>query len=548
MHAVAGLRPNGALLGSAATGADEELRRRRGLELTACAVALGLLALVMSAGHIRAGGFYYDDWSLLALARFPGHAGTLHGLWLDYGQRPGQVLYYAALGGTLGGSSSARLALASATLVLEVTCLYALLRRLGLAARHAVAIAALVLVFPFSDSIWLWGVLSLSSLAIAIYLVGAMLALRALQSSGPRALALHGASLALFVTSVASYEVVAVAAGLTGLLYVRQLGMRRARGRWTLDVIAVALTLLTTRALLPIDVATPSRMQSLSGLISHGGLIAVRGARLIGAAAVPLPGLDPWIGAAALVAVLATATWLRCRLGPEEQLRAELGRWLAVAGAGALVAIAGWSVYVPATDHYAPTLGGTVNRMNAGAAIGVALLVYAAVVLLVRMLGRRLTLSSASAAALTGAIAALLLAGYLNRAAGDARAWDRAAADQRAELADLHAGLPRPPATATVFAFDAPSRVALGVPVLSSALDLTSALRISYSSPGLLAAPLAGAAGLSCRADGPVAGGVAGAYGLAYLVDVRRRSAALLTAPRQCAALRRSAAGAAGRS
>lgn len=41
--------------------------------------------------------------------------------------------------------------------------------------------------------------------------------------------------------------------------------------------------------------------------------------------------------------------------------RAEIGRWLAIAGAGALVA-ASWAVYPPVTDHYVPTTTGTVNR------------------------------------------------------------------------------------------------------------------------------------------------------------------------------------------
>ena len=66
-------------------------------EVAACALAMALLAGLMCARHISRGGFYYDDWSLLALARFPAPGGVLHGLWLDYGQRPGQVLYYAAL-------------------------------------------------------------------------------------------------------------------------------------------------------------------------------------------------------------------------------------------------------------------------------------------------------------------------------------------------------------------------------------------------------------------------------------------------------------------
>jgi len=66
-------------------------------EVLVCGLCLGLVALLMSVAHIRNGGFYYDDWSLIALGRSSGSGGLLHSLWLDYGQRPGQVLYYAAL-------------------------------------------------------------------------------------------------------------------------------------------------------------------------------------------------------------------------------------------------------------------------------------------------------------------------------------------------------------------------------------------------------------------------------------------------------------------
>ena len=510
-------------------------------EALACAGGLGLLTLAMCAGHIRAGGFYYDDWSLLALGRFPPHAGLLHGLWLDYGQRPGQVLYYAALDGAFGVDAPARLALAAATLALESMTLCLLLRRLGLATLHAVAIAALVLTFPFSDSVWLWGVLSLSSLAIAGFLLGTLLAIRALGSRGRRALVLHAVSLSLYVASVASYEVVAVAGCLAGLLYIRVAGLGRARARWALDVLAIAGTLLVTRALLPIDVATPSRVQPFDGMIAHAGQILFAGARLTGAAALPVAGLDPWIGAGALALVLVSAALLRARLARREALRGELGRWLAIAGAGVLVAIAGWSVYIPAPDHYLPSLAGTVNRVNAAAAIGIAMIVYAAVVLLARLLQRLLRLP-ASAASLGVLAAALALGGaYLARGGADARAWDAAAADQRRELADLHAALPRLPAGATVYAFDAPEAVGPGVPVLNTPLDLTSALRISYSSATLVGVPLQRPASLTCAPRGPTARGFGGRYGGSYLLDAGRRRAVRLLEPAQCAAESRRA-------
>jgi hypothetical protein len=507
--------------------------RSRRLEVVACGLGLGLVALAMCLAHIRDGGLYYDDWSLLALARFPGSEGLLHGLWLGYGQRPGQVLYYAGLAHLLGADASARLALAAAMVVLQATCLFALLRRLRLGRLDAAAISGLSLTFPFSDSLWLWGVLSLTSLAIAAAMLGVMLALSAFQSRGARAIALHAASLALYVASILSYELFAVAGCLVGLLYVRVVGLRRARVRWLLDVVAIAGTLAFARAALPIDVATPSKMQSLPGMVSHAGEILGRGARLIGSAALPLGGLSPWLGLALIVAVLVGATVLRIRLTAAEEARAELGRWLAIAAAGVLVALAAWAVYVPASDHYAPTPVGTVNRINAAAGIGIAILLYACL-RLAGMVLRRVARLPAHAAPAGVAIAALLLGGaYLRRSARDARAWDAAAADQRRLLADLHAALPRLGPGETVYAYDAPLLVSPGIPVLNTTLDLTSAVRISYSDPRLQGVPVLGG-GVSCGPRGPLAAGVTGVYGRSYLLDVGARRAVALRARVQC--------------
>ena len=481
-------------------------------ELVACGFGLGLITLLMCAVHIRYGGFYYDDWSVLALGRFSPPGGLLHGLWLDYGQRPGQVLYYAVLDEAFGLHAGLRLGLAAAMVMVEATCLYALLRHVGLAARHAVAIAALALTFPFSDSVWLWGILSLTSLAIAASLLGVILALRALESSGRRALALHAASLSLYAASILSYEIFAVAGSLAGLLYVRAVGFRRARVRWALDVVVICATLAVARALLPTDIATPSRMQSPAGMVAHLSLIAHLGARLAGAAALPISGISPWVGVGLLAAVLAAAG-LRKRLPTSDTARAELNRWLAIAGAGILVAFAAWAVYVPAPDHYSPTAVGTVNRVNALAAIGIAILVYSCLVLLASMLAQLVRLPAAAAGLGATTVALALGAAYVTRTAADARAWDTATSDQRRLLADLHAVLPRLPQAAIVYAFDAPQAVGPGIPVLNTTLDLTSAVRISYSSPGLVGVPVAGATSVTCRSLGPLAGGVGGAYG-----------------------------------
>ena len=343
-------------------------------EVAICGLVLSLITLLMCSVHVRSGGLYYDDWSVVALGRFPLRGGLLHGLWLDYGQRPGQVLYYAGLDAVFGLHTALRLALAAVMVMLEVTCLYALLRHLGLAVRHAVAIAALSLTFPSSDSVWLWGIVSLTSLAIAAALLGLLLALRALEHSGPRALALHATSLSLYAASILSYEVFAIAGCLAGFLYVRAAGFKRARVRWVLDIVTIGGALSLARVVLPIDVATPSRMQSLAGMVGHAGLIARDGARVTGAAVLPVAGVSPWVGAGLLAIVLTAAAGLRRRLPAGVTARMELERWLAIAGAGALVALAAWAVYVPAPNHYSPATVGTVNRMNAGAAIGLVIL------------------------------------------------------------------------------------------------------------------------------------------------------------------------------
>jgi hypothetical protein len=505
------------------------------VEVLACGLGLGAIALPMCAGHIGSGGFYYDDWSVLALGRFPPPGGLLHGLWLDYGQRPGQVLYYAALDEVLGPHASPRLALAAAMLVLEATCLYALLRRVGLAAHDAFAIAGLSLAFPFSDSVWLWGILSLASLVLAASLLGVILALRALESSGPRALALHAASLALYVASLLSYEEFAVLGCLAGLLYVRTVGLARARARWALDVFAILATLVVARVVLPIDVATPSRTQSLAGMAAHAALIAGEGARVLGAAALPVSGVSPWVGAGLLAAALAAAAALRKRLSRSDTVRPQLGRWLAIAGVGALVAIAAWAVYVPASNHYSPSAPNTVNRMNAAAAIGIVLIVYSCLVLLVRVLARLARLSEPSVAiGVTVAALGLGLA-YIRRTAADAHAWNVAGIDQRRQLDDLRAALPRPPRAATLYAFDAPQFVGPGIPVLNTTLDLTSAVRLSYSAPELVGVPLAGP-NVTCGPRGPRAAGVSSTYGESYLVDVGARHAVRLLSRAQCAA------------
>src|SRR5205807_627247 len=333
----------------------------------------------------------------------------------------------------------------------------------------------------------------------------------------------HAASLALYVLSILSYEVFAVAGCLAGALYVRTVGFSRARNRWMLDVLVILATVLLARAALPVDIATPSRAQPVAGVVAHAGSIAAAGARLAGAALLPFAGVSPWIGTALLVIGVACSLRVRRTLPAGRSMRAELGRWLAIAAAGAAVAVAAWAVYVPAPDHYSPSAAGTVNRVNALAAIGIALLAYSFLMLLGALAVRLARLPAAAGAGVAAGLAIALCAAYVHRTAADARMWDAAASDQRRELADLRAALPRPLSGAVIYAYDAPLTVGPGVPVLNTALDLTSAARIAYATPRLTAIPVDGAAE-RCRV--PASGGAPSAFdGPAYVIDVRARRA-----------------------
>ena len=85
------------------------------------------------------------------------------------------------------------------------------------------------------------------------------------------------------------------------------------------------------------------------------------------------------------------------------------------------------------------------------------------------------------------------------------------------------------------------------MPALNTALDLTSAVRLSYASPALTAVPVPAAAGVRCGPLGPLAAGVRGAYGQSYLLDAGDRRALRLTSATQCTAIiRESGATAAG--
>src|SRR6202022_614312 len=130
-------------------------------------------------------------------------------------------------------------------------------------------------------------------LSIALYLFGTTLALRGLETSGRRAVALHAGAVAAYVLSTLLFEVTLVAILLSGLLYRLRAPWRAVLRRWPWDVATVALLglLVTLRS----SVGEQPRQSSFEGALDHAGTIFDQSLTLLTGTAIPLGGGHRWV-------------------------------------------------------------------------------------------------------------------------------------------------------------------------------------------------------------------------------------------------------------
>src|SRR5918994_1097860 len=236
--------------------------RRSGIsagEMVVCFLVLLGAGVLAFGSHVLHGGFISDDWSIASTYRNRGYGGLV--LELARTVAPGrpvldllQPLPHAVFGLHFGF----HLGLALLLGVAASLCFYLLLRTLSFEPLHAAVIALLALVFPWSDSIRLWPTLSISNVAICLYLLGTVVALRGLDAGPRRALRAHAPAAVLYLLSLLTYEVVGCAILLSGLLYRTRAGWRRVFPRWLTDA-ALVLVMLGVDAILTArvrDVAT----------------------------------------------------------------------------------------------------------------------------------------------------------------------------------------------------------------------------------------------------------------------------------------------------
>jgi hypothetical protein len=454
-------------------------RRERSLtELGVCVITLVGLGVAVFGSHVVHGGFYYDDWSNASGYHFDGFAWVLdkwHGI---IPGRPILALLLALPHALFGVRSEFHLFLAIALGVLASTSFFAFLRTLGIEVGHALAIAALALVFPWSDSTRLWATASINNVALIAYFVGTVAVLHGLRTSGRGALLLHAVGSVLFVVSVLTYEVAAAAIALGGILYRGRAPAHRVARRWLADVALVVVLLIASLVL----TAGVRPVGSLSQRASDIPRFTREGTSMLASAYLPrsFDSSGAKLLVLGLLAGILACALLRVRRSSAYAIR----RWLARAGVAAVGVAAAYVMFLG--SGLQPDYSGVDNRANTFAGFAFVTLVYsltAAATLLVA--GR------------SGRIATLILTlafvvvstGFIVRVRGDIHHFDEATVLQGDALARLRRALPAPEPGTTILTFGYPSQTAPGVPIFWAFWDLSGAVRLAWNDPSLVAIP-----------------------------------------------------------
>ncbi len=481
-------------------------RARRAVADHSTVAALLLIAVASSIMYLPAvgeAGFYYDDWLLQAAFGDAGSRspGDVYGACQDPAGRPGGCLYHGTVYLLLGSNIAAYHVMSIVFLIGSTLLLYLLLVRCRVPRAAALIACLLYVVYPGSDATRLWPTSIGAQYILAGYLGGVLLAIAALRRTGRRSLLLHGASVALFLLVLLTYEVVLPLIAISGVLYWIAVRSRPALVRGGADL-ALAVAFLAYRLVLnPAPEASGFvQERTMSELVDRVGDLITGAWRAFHYLYVPnaVPDLLAWGFVLASGVVVAVA--LRVRPGS----RMLIARWALLAGLAVLFALAAMSSYTTANDLTIPSIEGVINRFNVASAPSYAILAAALTALLWESLralaghGRALAALLAIPLALVGYSMAVVSFDHQD---SYAQSWR----EQRAAIRGLVAVDGQVPDDATVITFGHPLWEKGFVPVFSASWDLRGAIdeRTSIDPPQAL--PYLD--GLTCGPAGLLFGG-----------------------------------------
>ncbi|MHB8659680.1 MAG: hypothetical protein ACYC91_17380 [Solirubrobacteraceae bacterium] len=514
--------------------------RARLLEAGAVLLLLGVAGAVTAGPRVLHGGYESDDWALASTIRFHGFSGLAHNLldWLP--RRPLNAVYYSAVFSLLGSHGVLAVALLSRLGV--AWAFYLLLREATVDWVLATGAALLALLFPWSDSTLLWGAESSVNVAIWLWLVGALCALRSTRFEGRDRLALVVAAIALDTTAVMLEELVLPAVILSSVLFLARGPRRRAApaagahlGIMVVVAVFVSLRVIPVLGGHPIHAAV-----GLGRASDHLGVIADQSLTLLGMAVVSGGHPHRTIVIGVLLALVVAAAVLIVRA--DAATRARFIRLTMILLGGVVLLCVGYAPFVPAADWYVPLQPGLGNRTNALAGLGFALLVVGSVGLAAELLlgrvRRATTVMKVVAAATICAVAVV----YARHTRHSTRHWNEASAQAHMILATLRTLIPAPAPDSTILVGGFEQFVAPGLPVFVATWDLNGAVRLLWSRPRLTGLPVMPGALITCTGGLAVLSESVGSpvlahplrYANTYFVDITARSVTRLDDPGDC--------------
>jgi hypothetical protein len=466
-------------------GTRASLRVARRSELALVAVGLALVVVLVYGDHVVRGGFMWDDWENAGTTRYryePGFLGPFDLRQAAY--RPVLQLMIPLPHLLFGDNPLPHLALALLVAVGAGAAFHALLRALGAPRAYAMAAAALALVFPWSDSTRLWATASLNLVAVGLVLGAGAIAVRMLARPGANPRARVVLTALMCAAGVLTYEAVAGLVLVLPALYRVRAPWRAVFARWRFEALAAGA------AALLVALATTKREQGGGAALDHAAAIARQGAGLTGRALVPWGGLPALAGIGVALALVVAAVALR---------RSAARKPLAAIGLSLAALALAWAPFVPGEAKYVPGAPGIYDRVNIVAGFALAALVCS----LAALLQSLLPLRGRARAVLPALLVAAVAGGWVAHARDDVADYDRAAGDQRADLAAISSALPREPAAGTVVVlFHRSNWAAAGVPGFGQPWDLTAALKLRYADPSLTGFPVAPTATVACGPSG----------------------------------------------
>jgi hypothetical protein len=452
------------------------------------AATVGLLGL-----HVVRGNFYSDDWALAAIYESNGGAShpldVLHGFLSAAPGRPALGVYLAIVYRAFGTNPHLHLAWTVILTVFVVFGVFAVLRSLSFSIFDSFVVAFLVLVFPFADSTKLWTAAGVIQLAFVFYLFGLVLGLRALRATGRRAWLLHGLSIVLYAGSIMTYE-----STFALILFSLALYYTKRRDRLTTVVVAVNVVVVAA-VLLGVTARTNKSVHGVGSDLHHGRVIFNQSLDLLARVLFPW---GPSLGHVVLVLIILGVSsfgLLALRFGSGDvRFRRRLILGLALIGGGVLATAAAYLPYLPADVYYGPYGTEELNRVNAGATIGFAMLVYGLVLTAALIVFR-----SSPLVVIVSAIAiGIVGSGYIGQFRSDLSLWDRAAADERNVLNVISKAVPQTRSSMIIYLWGSRTTLTSQLPVFSSTWDLPSALRIRTHDYGVVAFPMLTTTGFYC--------------------------------------------------